>query len=79
MNKSLYRLSAVQSEALQKLSVQDFRMSDELIGRCISTAISLTWTEEQARDKALKLAAAIKKVLANASLPSHRSQPVSLS
>ena len=62
--KTLNRLSAGQSAALKKLSTQDFSRSDEIMGCCISTAIGLSWTEEQLHEKAAKLTAAIKKVLA---------------
>jgi 8-amino-3,8-dideoxy-alpha-D-manno-octulosonate transaminase len=33
------------------------------MGRCISTAISLLWTEEQVQEKGEKMIAAIRKVL----------------
>jgi 8-amino-3,8-dideoxy-alpha-D-manno-octulosonate transaminase len=33
-----------------------------VMSRCISTAISLLWTEEQTKEKAEKIVAAIKKV-----------------
>ena len=56
-----------QSEPLQqqlkKYSTQPFTASDNIMSRCISTAISLTWTEEQTREKGEKIIAAIKKVL----------------
>ena len=45
---------------------------------CISTAIGLSWTDEQLQEKASRLAAAIKKVMANASPQAHYSQPASL-
>jgi 8-amino-3,8-dideoxy-alpha-D-manno-octulosonate transaminase len=61
--KTLNRLSPAQSAALKKLSTQDFSRSDELMGRCISTAIGLSWTEVQLHEKAAKLTTAIKKVL----------------
>ena len=43
---------------------KDFSASDEIMGRCISTAISLALTEEQMVEKGNKIAAAIKKSLA---------------
>lgn len=61
---TLSNLNDSQKEALQKLNNTDFSASDAIMSRCISTAISLAWTEEQLNDKANKLAAAIKKVLA---------------
>ena len=36
-------------------------LSDAVMSRCISTSISLAWTEEQIHDKGAKMAAAIKK------------------
>jgi 8-amino-3,8-dideoxy-alpha-D-manno-octulosonate transaminase len=33
------------------------------MGRCISTAISLIWTDEQIKEKGEKMVAAIRKVL----------------
>ncbi|HQV54934.1 MAG: DegT/DnrJ/EryC1/StrS family aminotransferase [Chitinophagaceae bacterium] len=42
---------------------KDFSASDEVMGRCISTAISLLWTEEQIKEKGEKMVAAIQKVL----------------
>jgi 8-amino-3,8-dideoxy-alpha-D-manno-octulosonate transaminase len=60
---TLNALSDVQKTALLKLKETDFSASDAIMSRCISTAISLVWTEEQIRDKGEKMVAAIKKVL----------------
>jgi 8-amino-3,8-dideoxy-alpha-D-manno-octulosonate transaminase len=57
-------LSVAQSAALKKLNTQDFSRSDEIMGCCISTAIGLSWTDAQLRDKATVLTSAIKTVLA---------------
>ena len=62
--KTLNKLTPAQSAALKKLDTQDFSMSDAVMGCCISTAIGLSWTEDQLKEKASKLSAAIKKVLA---------------
>lgn len=43
---------------------KDFSGSDAIMSRCISTAISLLWTEEQINEKGHKIISAIKKVLA---------------
>lgn len=43
---------------------KDFSLSDAIMSRCISTAISLLWTEEQINEKGHKIVSAIKKVLA---------------
>ncbi len=76
--KTLNRLNEGQSKAIKKLDTQDFRKSDAIMGSCISTAIGLSWTDEQLKEKANLLAAAIKKVLANASPPAYYSQQASL-
>jgi 8-amino-3,8-dideoxy-alpha-D-manno-octulosonate transaminase len=44
-------------------ATKDFSASDKVMGRCVSTAISLVWTEEQIQEKGEKMVAAIKKVL----------------
>jgi 8-amino-3,8-dideoxy-alpha-D-manno-octulosonate transaminase len=61
---TLNRLTPAQSVALEKLNTQDFSKSDAIMGCCISTAIGLSWTNDQLREKAAKLTAAIKKVMA---------------
>ncbi len=43
---------------------KDFSASDAILSRCVSTAISLTWTEEQVKEKGEKMVQVIKKVLA---------------
>ncbi|MCY7309898.1 MAG: DegT/DnrJ/EryC1/StrS family aminotransferase [Chitinophagaceae bacterium] len=47
---------------------KDFAASDGVMGRCISTAISLVWTEEQIQEKGEKIVAVIKKVLSEQSV-----------
>ena len=49
-------------------ATKDFAASDEVMGRCISTAISLLWSEEQINEKGEKMAGVIKKALSNASI-----------
>lgn len=61
--QSLYRLNPLQEEALQKLKEQTFTNSDTIMSRCISTAIPLSWTEQQAVQKAQTLKSAIQKAL----------------
>jgi 8-amino-3,8-dideoxy-alpha-D-manno-octulosonate transaminase len=77
--KTLNRLTDAQSKALKKLQFQDFRQSDAIMSRCISTAISLSWTEEQLQEKANGIAAVIREVLANASPQAYYSHQVNLS
>ena len=45
-------------------TTKDFSASDAVMGRCISTAISLLWTEEQVKEKGEKMVNAVTKVLA---------------
>lgn len=66
---SLYPLHDSQRKALEKINSSDFSVSDGVMSRCISTSISLAWTEEQLKDKGEKMAAVIKKVLADHKQP----------
>ena len=68
---TLNNISEEQKTALYKLQTQDFSASDAVISRCISTSIALSWTEEQIHEKGAKLAAAIKKVLAQKKVMSY--------
>lgn len=52
------------TERLRAYASQSFPASDAVMSRCISTAISLSWTEDQVREKGEKMVAAINKVLA---------------
>jgi 8-amino-3,8-dideoxy-alpha-D-manno-octulosonate transaminase len=45
-------------------ATKDFSASDAVLSRCISTAISLLWTEEQIKEKGEKMVNVVKKVLA---------------
>lgn len=65
---TLNRLSDVQQQALLKLKDTSFAASDAVMSRCISTAISLLWTQEQIKDKGEKMVTAIKKVLTSATV-----------
>lgn len=47
---------------------KDFSASNDIMSRCISTAISLSWTEEQLIEKANKMIHAIKKALTSSSV-----------
>ena len=49
-------------------ATKDFAASDAVMGRCISTAISLVWSEEQIKEKGEKIVAVIKKVLSEQSV-----------
>ncbi|MGZ3849409.1 MAG: DegT/DnrJ/EryC1/StrS family aminotransferase [Flavisolibacter sp.] len=60
---SLNRLQEDQRAALNRLTTQDFSASDAVMGRCISSAISLLWTPEQIREKGEKMVQVIQAVL----------------
>jgi 8-amino-3,8-dideoxy-alpha-D-manno-octulosonate transaminase len=62
-SKSLFQLSAEQQLQLTSLDKQDFIASDAVMSRCISTAISLLWTDEQMEAKANKIVEIVKKIL----------------
>jgi len=48
---------------------KDFSASDAIMSRCVSTAISLLWTDEQIKEKGEKMVAAIKKVPSSQTIP----------
>jgi 8-amino-3,8-dideoxy-alpha-D-manno-octulosonate transaminase len=70
-SSSLYPFTDAQKTALKKLQTQDFSASDLIMSRCISSAISLLWTEEQVKEKGEKIVSTIKKVLDKQSVISH--------
>jgi 8-amino-3,8-dideoxy-alpha-D-manno-octulosonate transaminase len=53
------------TEKVKSYATQSFPASDAIMSRCISTSISLLWTNEQIKEKGEKMVAVIKKVLAN--------------
>ncbi len=69
--KNAITLNALSPELKEKVmhhANKDFSASDAIISRNISTAISLTWTDEQVKEKGEKMVAAIKKVLSEQSV-----------
>ena len=42
---------------------KDFSASDAIMGRCVSTAISLLWTDEQIKARGEQMVNVIRKVL----------------
>ena len=56
-------ISHFMTEKLRSYATQKFSASDAVMSRCISTSISLTWTEEQIKEKGEKMVAVIRKVL----------------
>ncbi|MFM1929112.1 MAG: hypothetical protein RL387_440 [Bacteroidota bacterium] len=61
--QSLYALNEAQQNALKKLSTTQFPASDAIMSRCVSTAISLTWTEEQVHAKGAQFLEVLKEAL----------------
>ena len=62
-SKSLFHLSLDQQLHLMNLDKQDFSASDAVMSRCISTAISLLWTDDQMEAKANKIVEVVKFIL----------------
>lgn len=60
--KSLYPLSLDQQLSLMSLDHQNFSASDAILSRCISTAISLLWTDEQIETKGNKIVDVVRKI-----------------
>ena len=60
---TLYPLHTDQRQALLDLERKDFSASDAIMSRCISTSVSLLWSEEQIREKGEKMAEVINAVL----------------
>jgi 8-amino-3,8-dideoxy-alpha-D-manno-octulosonate transaminase len=65
---TLNALNDQQKIGLMKLQSKDFSSSDNIMNRCISTAISLLWTEAQIKEKGEKIINVIKKVLSTSSV-----------
>jgi 8-amino-3,8-dideoxy-alpha-D-manno-octulosonate transaminase len=61
--QTLNGVSAEMKKALLHLADASFPASDAIMSRCVSTAISLLWTEEQIREKGAKMVSLITKVL----------------
>lgn len=61
--KSLYPLSQELKNGLNYLKNKDFSKSEHFIGRNISCLIKLSWTEEEAHQRAETMANCIKKVI----------------
>ncbi len=62
--KSLFPISQEVKEGLAYLKTKDFSMSDHYIGRNISCLIKLSWTEDEVKERAQKMATIIKQVCA---------------
>ncbi|MBA2500759.1 MAG: DegT/DnrJ/EryC1/StrS family aminotransferase [Chitinophagaceae bacterium] len=62
---TLNALSPDHKAAVMFQANKDFSASDAIMSRCISTAISLSWTEDQVKEKGKKLVGAVLKGLNN--------------
>ena len=60
---TLNRINSEQETALKALQQAEFPVSDAIMSRCVSTAISLVWTDEQIKEKGEKMVACIRKVI----------------
>ncbi len=64
--KKAVTLNSLSPEIKQRVMEQankEFAASDAILSRCICTAISLNWTEEQLNEKGEKLVGSVKKAL----------------
>lgn len=61
--KSLFPISEQIKKGMQDLNTTVFPQSDDIISRNISCLIKLSWTEEEVKERAEKMVAAIKSVL----------------
>jgi 8-amino-3,8-dideoxy-alpha-D-manno-octulosonate transaminase len=64
--KQVLTLNSLSPELKERVAAAvnaDLSASDKIMSRCISTSISLLWTEEQIQEKGAKMVAAIRKVL----------------
>ena len=57
------RLPEEQRKQAMHYSNLAFPASDAIISRCISTPISLLWSEEQAKERGAKMTAVLKSVV----------------
>jgi 8-amino-3,8-dideoxy-alpha-D-manno-octulosonate transaminase len=60
---TLHALSPEHKDAVTYHANKDFSASHAVMGRCISTAIGLLWTEEQIKEKGDKIVNTVKQVL----------------
>jgi 8-amino-3,8-dideoxy-alpha-D-manno-octulosonate transaminase len=69
-NTTLNALSEMQKVAVLYHANKGFAASDAVMCRCISTVISLLWSEEQIQEKGEKMVSIIKKILQQQSVSS---------
>lgn len=61
---SMHRISDEMRARVMHHTNRAFAASDAIMGRCISSSISLLWSEEQAKERAEKIAGVLTKVIA---------------
>lgn len=61
----MYRLPEEQKLKVMHYGNMAYPVSDAIMSCCISSSISLTWTEEQAKERGEKIAAILKNVIAS--------------
>lgn len=61
---SLFPLNPGLVQAIENMDFDNYQQSDAILGRTISSLINLTWTEEQANERAKNMAATLKAILA---------------
>lgn len=66
--KTLNSLHPDLKARVMQQAAKNFAASDAIMSRCISTAISLLWTEEQIKEKGEKMVAVIQKILKEAAV-----------
>jgi 8-amino-3,8-dideoxy-alpha-D-manno-octulosonate transaminase len=59
----MHRVSEEQKKQVMHYSNMAYPVSDAIMSRCISSAISLLWSEEQANERAQKMAGILKNVI----------------
>jgi 8-amino-3,8-dideoxy-alpha-D-manno-octulosonate transaminase len=60
---TLNRLSPELMSRIEAEANKDFSVSDAIMSRCVSTAISLLWTEEQIREKGTRMSEVIQAAI----------------
>ena len=60
----MHRYHEEQKKMVMQYTNRAFAASDAIMGRCISSSISLLWSEEQAQERANNIAEVLKKVIA---------------
>jgi 8-amino-3,8-dideoxy-alpha-D-manno-octulosonate transaminase len=60
---TLHQLSDEHKKAIMHQANKDFTSSDAIMSRCICTAISLSWSEQQIEEKGQKIVSVVQKLV----------------